>query len=428
MPEAIDSRFKKNHLSCKTNDPDRVMKILYVYQYFGTPGGSWSTRAYELSRRWVQKGHEVTVVTSPYDKSDIKASKYLERRELEGIRLIVIDSGDSNRLPIWKRVFNAVRFAITAAYYAIAVESDVVIASSGPITVGIPGILARWLGGRTLVFEVRDLWPQGGIELGLIRGWVNKRLCYLFEALCYRNSRLVVTASIGMEQSVKARFPKTRTLVIPNASDNGLFARKPGKSKTPDSLPWSSLDPDEKLFLYTGSLGLMDAVDEVLRGFWRLKGKVPFRCLILGDGAERRGLEKLSEELGLSEHVKFLGLRPKYEIAEYYSLATASFVVFKDHPVHGTVSPNKMFDSLAAGVPIVQNTGGWIRDLIDEHGCGFNVKAGDPESMAEAIKGCYDVVAMMAKAEACEKLARGMFDRDRLAGIYLQNLTELEEK
>lgn len=404
------------------------MRILYIYQYFGTPGGSWSTRAYELARRWVAEGHSVTVVTSPYDKSDIKATRYVERREIEGIRLIVIDSGDSNRLPVWKRAVNAIRFALTAAYYSITEKSDAVIASSGPITVGIPGLLARWIGRRRLVFEVRDLWPQGGIELGLIRGEAMKRLSYLFEAMCYRNSSLVVTASVGMEQSVRSRFPSVSTLVIPNASDNDLFGKASTSGVATPELPWEAAEADTPLFLYTGSLGLMDAVDEILHGLAMIKGKAPFRCLIVGDGAYRRELEELSFNLGLSEHVRFIGLRPKYEIAAYYGLATASFVVFKDRPVHGTVSPNKMFDSFAAGVPIIQNTGGWIRDLVEEHDCGFNVRPGDPDSMASAIMACYDRDAMRSRSEACVALARGPFDRDRLARLYLESLVGLTAK
>jgi glycosyltransferase involved in cell wall biosynthesis len=404
------------------------MRILYIYQYFGTPGGSWSTRAYELARRWVEKGHHVTIVTSPYDKSDIKASRYVERRELEGIQLIVIDSGDSNRLPVWKRAFNAVRFALTASYYSISEPSDVLIASSGPITVGIPGLMAKWLGGKRLIFEVRDLWPQGGIELGLIRGWFKKKASYFFEALCYRNSSLVVTASIGMEQSVNTRYPSVRTLVIPNASDNDLFGPDAARSDMTLEEPWALEDSKLPLFLYTGSLGLMDAVDEIVKGFARLKGRAGFRCLIIGDGVERRSLEELTANLGLSDHIKFIGLRPKYEIAAWYAKATASFVVFKDRPVLGTVSPNKMFDSFAAGVPIVQNTGGWIRELVEEQDCGFNVKAGDPDSMAAAIMGCLDIDMIGRKSKACLQLARGPFDREALAGLYLNTLSEIMKK
>ena len=59
------------------------MKILYFYQYFSTPKGSWGTRVYEFAKDWVVKGHEVTVVTSIYSKSDLKAQQLIETQVLK---------------------------------------------------------------------------------------------------------------------------------------------------------------------------------------------------------------------------------------------------------------------------------------------------------------------------------------------------------
>ncbi len=88
------------------------MNILFFYQYFGTPKGSWSTRVYELTRRWVEAGHSVTVVTTPYDKSDIQADGFISKMEVEGIDIIIVNSGDSNLFPIWKRVTRALIFSL----------------------------------------------------------------------------------------------------------------------------------------------------------------------------------------------------------------------------------------------------------------------------------------------------------------------------
>ena len=78
------------------------MKVTYLYQYFGTPSGSWSTRVYELTRRWVKKGVEVTVITAPYDKSDIKPKGFIHSTHIKGVKVIVINSGDSNQYPFLK--------------------------------------------------------------------------------------------------------------------------------------------------------------------------------------------------------------------------------------------------------------------------------------------------------------------------------------
>lgn len=393
------------------------MRIVILYQYFGTPGGSWSTRCYELARRWVRMGDEVTVITSPYDKSDIKPQGYIHRTEIEGIRLVVIDSGDSNTFPLWKRMFRAVRFAVSASYQAATIPCDILIASSGPITIGIPALIARWVKGRRFVFEVRDLWPQGAIENGLIRGKLMERLSYGFEALCYRNAELVVAASIGMEDSIRRRHPRTRTLVIPNASDIELFGNGP------DIEFPASIDTGKKTFLYTGSLGLMDAVGDVIEGFAALDDLSDIQLVIIGDGAERRMLQQRVAELGLGANIHFIGLIPKVQVAGWYKIALASFVVFKDFPVWSTVSPNKMFDSFAAGVPIIQNTGGWIRDLVAEQACGLNANMGDPQSMAECIRRIStDDALRMELGRNARRMAETTFNRDILTKTYREGL------
>src|SRR5690554_5099397 len=158
------------------------MKILIFYQYFGTPKGKWSTRMYELTRRWVDAGHQVTVVTSPYEKSDIKTDKFIGKQQIDGINLIIINSADSNRDGFIKRIFKALIFSLMSCYYALTVKCDVVLASSGPITVGLPALLAKWFRGKPMVFEVRDLWPEGAIELGKLNNPVLQKI-----AICLKS-------------------------------------------------------------------------------------------------------------------------------------------------------------------------------------------------------------------------------------------------
>src|SRR5699024_7074069 len=93
-----------------------------------------------------------------------------------------------------------------SSYYALRLKADVVIASSGPITVGIPGLLAKYIRGRKLVFEVRDLWPQGAIELGFIKNKYVQRFTYWFEKQCYKASSYIITLSPGMTADIRERF------------------------------------------------------------------------------------------------------------------------------------------------------------------------------------------------------------------------------
>jgi len=79
------------------DDGVREMRILYFYQYFTTPAGAWSTRVYEFAQRCVEQGDSVTVVTSIYDKSDLRSDKLLSRCNIDGIDVRIINVTLSNR-------------------------------------------------------------------------------------------------------------------------------------------------------------------------------------------------------------------------------------------------------------------------------------------------------------------------------------------
>lgn len=392
------------------------MRIVIFYQYFGTPKGSWSTRVYELVKRWVDAGHHVTVVTSPYYKSDIKAEGFITRKEFEGINLVIIDSADDNKKSKINRAFRALVFSIMSIYYALALKADVVIASSGPITIGIPGLVAKWFKRVPLVFEVRDLWPKGAIELGLLTSKKVIKASLWFEKLCYSNSSMVVPCSPGMEAGVKEVTPGKPTLVIPNASDPVLFKEQ---TSIPEKFP-KELE-GKSIFLYAGSLGLMDDCFQIVRSLEYLPSE-NIALVFAGDGAEREALEAEAAKSS-NKNIHFLGLLPKTEIAKWFGVAQASFVTFKDISVLHTSSPNKMFDSFAAGVPIIQSTKGWIKDLVEEHGCGVNVDPHDPEDFARAMALIGDNPDTRQKMAAqASKLADTIFNRDILAKEYLQGL------
>jgi glycosyltransferase involved in cell wall biosynthesis len=378
---------------------------------------------YEMAKRWVEKGARVQVITSPYYKSDIQADGFISRQNIAGIELIVVNSADSNKLPKWKRIIRALGFSIISTYYALIAKADIVIASSGPITVGIPGMAARWLTGKKLVFEVRDLWPRGAIEMNLITGRIPRWLGMQFERLCYRSSQLVVPCSIGMEADIKSRFPGIQTVVVPNGSDLELFGKDASLTNPPAWLEKAG----QKVFVYFGSLGVMDACDEIITGLHAIPEKDDIHVVFIGDGSEREALEALVDRFGLGKQVHFLGLLPKKEVVAWLKIAKASFVVFKHYPVLATSSPNKMFDSFAAGLPIIQNTAGWMKALVDQHGCGLNVETGNPASMAAAINTIseLDQEHWKGMANAARALAINTFNRDILADQYYDALNRL---
>jgi glycosyltransferase involved in cell wall biosynthesis len=391
----------------------RKPRVVYFYQYFGTPAGSWSTRVYELCKRWVEHGYDVTVVTSPYYKSDIKVTGFITKKEFENIQLIIINAEDSNKHGFLKRLVNSVVFAFTSVYFALSMKYEVAITSSGPLTIGLPGIWAKIFRSKTFVFEVRDLWPQGSIELKKLKNPLAIKLAFAFEGQCYKYADLVVPCSVDMEKSIVSRFPKSKTLVIPNASDSSFYI-------TPHENPraYPKFLEHKHIFLYAGSLGLMDDCMQIIEAA-KLLVEYPIAIVFAGEGAERMILEEEARNADL-HNVYFTGLLPKTDIVKWFFLSTASLVTFKDLPVLSSNSPNKMFDSFAAGVPVIQTTKGWIKDLVAQEYCGLNAEPTDPQSIADAM------LWMLAHederntmADNALRLAKTEFNRDHLAKKYI---------
>lgn len=376
---------------------------------------------YEMTRRWVAAGHQVTVITAPYEKSDIKATGFISKYQIEGVSIIVINAGDSNRLPVISRAFRAFIFASVATFYALTVSYQVVIASSGPITIGIPMILAKLIRRKKTVFEVRDLWPAGGIEMGLIKNGWQATIALWFEKLCYKKANLVVTASVGQQAHIKKRFPKLRTAVIPNASDLDLFGKH-----CSDVLPaWTQ---DKYLFTHIGSLGLIHNIHywmKVAQALKRLDEAANIYMIFIGDGADRQSLEAFKKEQQL-DNIHFLGLKPKNELPVWVQHSVATLFATLDNPVQDTCSPNKIFDSFAAGVPIVQTSNGWIRDLVAQENCGINVSLKDPDTAAkELIALTHNTQQVQLMGQNARHLAQTTFNRDKLAADYLALITSL---
>ena len=395
------------------------MRILIFYQYFGTPRGSWSTRFYEFARRWVAQGYQVTIVTAPYEKSDIKASKFIDRQTMKGIDLVVINTPDSNRDSILKRALNSILFSVTASWFAITHKADIVIASSGPITIGIPGLVARVFRNKPFIFEIRDLWPGGGIEMGKIKNKLLVKAALFFEKYLYRKANLVVACSEGQKDNIHNRFPAVRCVTIPHGGDLDLFGKK-------SSNAW--LAGKEKIFTHTGSLGFIHNCQLILQAAIHIKEsgrEKDIKIIFIGDGADRKELEAMKRKHGLA-NVIFLGLKPKLELPEWVQSSRASLFTTLDNVTQNTSCPNKIFDSFAAGVPVIQTTTGWIKTLIDKEQCGMNVPPGNALELSRAMLSMADDDAMhQTMANNAQRVAETLFNRDTLANEYLAEIKAL---
>jgi glycosyltransferase involved in cell wall biosynthesis len=282
----------------------------------------------------------------------------------------------------------------------------VIYATSPPLTIAAPALAAaaRWR--APLVFEVRDLWPEAPIQMGALGNPRVQRAARALERAAYRRARRVIALSPGIRDGViAAGAPPGKVAMVPNASDLDLFR--------PDGTP-----PAPFLVSYFGTMGEANDLSAVVEAARLLPD---MRFVLMGDGKRRAALAA-----GAPPNVELPGAAARKEdVAALAARSSACLTFFKDVPVLATNSPNKLFDTFAAGRPAVVNMDGWMRELVERNDAGVYVPAGDSRALAERLAWLRDhpddVARMGANGRA---LAEREFDRDLLAARVLEILAE----
>ncbi|MEV0902113.1 glycosyltransferase family 4 protein [Actinoplanes sp. NPDC049802] len=389
------------------------MRIVYIHQYYCNPGMAGGIRSYEQARRLVARGHTVDVITTDITPG----SRELGWRTTveDGVTVHWFRVPYNNDMSYARRIRAFAEFMILATAKAARLRADLVFATSTPLTVAVPGVIAAKLRRAPFVFEVRDLWPEVPIEMGALRNPVVQRLAGGLADFAYRNASEVIALSPGMAAGVVARRPGTPTTVIPNAADLDLFAVDEEKVRRfRASHDWLG---DRPLLVYTGALGVVNGVEYLVRAMRRANELDPdVRFLIVGHGKEWEPTKALAAELGLlGEAVHMWEKVPKSELPVILGAATMSSSTVR--PIRGLWdnSANKFFDALAASRPIAINYGGWQADLINETGAGLVL---DPEDAEEAgyqlVRHMRDGLWLKRAREAAYRLAVERFSRDLL--------------
>lgn len=402
------------------------MRILYLHQYFNTPEMSGGTRSYEMARRMVAAGYEVHMLTA-YREGD-KQGEWFTTDEA-GIQVHWYPVLYSNHMSYAQRIKAFFAFAFAARKRALALEGDIVFATSTPLTIALPGVLAATKHKIPMVFEVRDLWPEMPIAMGALKNPAMRFAAQKLERWAYRHSSAVVALSPGMKEGVVATgYPARQVAVIPNSSDNHEFQHDQKAAEAfRAKRPWLG---DRPLLVYAGTFGRVNGVGYMVELAAELKQLgSDIRLLLVGDGQERPAVIEAAKVAGVYEDNLFFESRiPKREIPGLLSAANMASSLFIDLPEMRCNSANKFFDALASGTPVLLNYGGWMHDLVKSHDCGLAMWQTPIEEVAQALETkLHDIDWLVQAGGSAKMLAELEFDRDVLAKQLMQVLAKTRE-
>lgn len=400
------------------------MKVLYFHQHFVTPHGAGAIRSYAMARRLIERGHQVTMVCGSIGGGNTGLSGAYEngfrRGWVDGIDVIELDLAYSNHDGLAKRSLTFLKFALRSVWLALREPYDLVFATTTPLTAGIPGIAARWLRGKPFVFEVRDLWPELPRAMGVIRNPVVLGAMSVLEWTSYRSAQGLVGLSPGIVEGISHRGVRhERIALVPNGCDLDLFAQ--------DAAPWrpDGISPSDLMVVFAGTHGVANGLDAVLDAAAELKrrGRNDIKLLLIGNGKLKPALQARAAREGL-DNVVFHDPVNKARLVGLMAATDLGLQALANVPAFyfGT-SPNKFFDYIAAGLPVLNNYPGWLAEMIRDHRCGFAVPPDDPVAFADALEqAASDRAALETMGQRGRILAEQEFDRAVLANRWVDTL------
>ena len=396
------------------------MKVLYFHQHFSTPMGFTGTRSYEMALRLLERGHQVVMVCGSYGESNTGLTGEFvrggRRGTVDGIDLIEFDLPYSNNDGFMRRAITFIRFALNSIYVALTERYDLIFATSTPLTAGIPGIIARHVRRKPFVFEVRDLWPELPRAMGVITNPIILWAMSVLEWTSYRSADHLIGLSPGIVKGIESHGVATEKIaMIPNGCDLNIF------SPTQKPLRPRGISNQDLMAVFAGAHGIANGLDAALDAARELKrrGRTDVKLCFIGRGKLKEDLVNcaINEELN---NCIFMNSVSKVELARYFEAADIGMQLLKNIPAfyYGT-SPNKFFDYIAAGLPVLNNYPGWLAGIINEHKCGYAVQPDDPKAFANALEHAADNPSYLrTMGNNSYNLAVQQFDRNELADQF----------
>jgi colanic acid biosynthesis glycosyl transferase WcaI len=413
------------------------VKILYVSQYFPPEMGAPAARVAELSRRWVEAGLSVTVLTGfPNHPTGVvppgyrgKLWRLVMREEYHGVKVVrTWLLPFPNRKP-YERILNYSSFLVSSAITGLFLcRPDVLIATSPQLLVALSGWwLARWKH-VPFVFEVRDLWPESLIAVGVgNEKSLLHRVLGRIAGFLYTRAELIVVVTSAFKDHLVERWnvPPEKIAVVENGVETELF--RPSSDDRVRKELRKQWNADNKFIVsYIGTLGMAHGLDVLLESASQLRTVRPdVLFVVVGEGADKYRIKADARNRGLN-NIVFVDQQPREIIPAYIAASDVCLVSLKQTDIFKTVIPTKMLEFMACARPVILSVGGLAKSILDEADAGISIapeSAGELTSAIETLAAVPDLRSLMGR-RGREYILRN-FSREQTANRYIEILKEL---
>ena len=399
------------------------MNILIISQYFWPE----NFKINDVAKGLIARGHNVSVLTGlpNYPKGkffDGYSFPKNKKENYEGITIYrspVIPRGNGSSVRLF---LNYLSLAFLASIRVLFIKNKfdrIFVYEASPVTIGIPAIIAKYRFNAPIYFWVQDLWPEsitaaGGVKNKFVINLVDKLTRFIY----WESKKILVQSRAFIPYILKQKVPANKIIYLPNSTEK-FYRRVKPNDKYKKIMP-----KDGPILMFAGNIGEAQGFDTIIKSAKYLNDSgVKVNWVILGDGRQKKSLEKKINELGLHNNFFFLGSYPSEEMPYFFAYADAMLVTLKKSLIFSMTIPNKIQSYMACSKPIIANLDGEGARVVLEANCGMVSPSEDFISFSKSIIDFLELSSLIKNQ--MEQNARLYFENEFEREKQLDNIINI---
>jgi glycosyltransferase involved in cell wall biosynthesis len=365
------------------------MNVVLVYQYYQDHSAPGHSLIYELAHYLAARGHTVTVVAgeSGYMKTSAPSQRWyrrIRRVEQDGdVRVVRTYAYTGLHRSYPARLLGFLSFTLSCPLGFIgSARPDVVFATSPPLFPVFSAWLVCAIRRIPFVTEVRDLWPESAVQMGLLKNRQLIGIMRWMERILYDHSKKIVALTTGIRADICARgwSPMKVEAITCGVDEQRLRPDAAAGKALRQRQGWHR----KKIVMYFGALGEANNLPVILRASQRLRDRADIHFVLVGDGMKRVETQQWVER-NAARNVIVLAPVAKESACEYLNAADICLVTLKDLPLFEGAIPTKLIDYMACGKPVLCGVRGEAKAILEQAEAGIAFEPDDDEQLSRLI-------------------------------------------